>query len=188
MGLLLAPLRTSPLGEQWGRGAGDLHRGDGSAQHGRVQTDADAIRALLFAYAERLDVGDLDGVAALFEHATWRSLHRPEPLRGSAAVRRAYDVVRLHAGSPRTKHVITNVVVEVYEAPGRAAARSYFTVFQALADFPLQAIACGRYHDTFECVRSVWRFTDRLILADLQGDLSRHLTSAAIGTPARPPM
>jgi SnoaL-like domain len=145
-----------------------------------VHTDADAIRALIFTYAERLDVGDLDGVAALFEHATWRSLHRPEPLRGSAAVRRAYDVVRLHAGTPRTKHVITNVVVETHDGTDRADARSYFTVFQALADFPLQTIACGRYHDTFERMDGVWRFTDRLILADLHGDLSRHLTTDAV--------
>jgi 3-phenylpropionate/cinnamic acid dioxygenase small subunit len=162
-----------------------LHRPAGSAKHAAVHTDADAIRALIFAYAERLDVGDLDGVAALFEHATWRSLHRPEPLRGSAAVRRAYDVVRLHAGTPRTKHVITNVVVEVYDATDRAAARSYFTVFQALADFPLQAIAWGRYHDTFERVNGAWRFTDRMILADLQGDLSRHLTTGTIESPTR---
>jgi 3-phenylpropionate/cinnamic acid dioxygenase small subunit len=148
-----------------------------------VHTDADAIRALIFTYAERLDVGDLDGVAALFEHATWRSLHRPEPLRGAAAVRRAYDGVRLHAGSPRTKHVISNVVVEFHDGTERAAARSYFTVFQALADFPLQAIACGRYHDAFERVKGTWRFTDRLILTDLHGDLSRHLTTAAADAP-----
>jgi len=150
-----------------------------------VPSDAEAIRALVFTYAERLDAGDLDGVAALFEHATWRSLRRPEPLRGRAEVRRAYDVVRLHAGTPRTKHVITNVVVEVYEATDRAAARSYFTVFQALRDFPLQAIACGRYHDTFERVGGVWRFADRLILTDLIGDLSHHLTSDGGEPPSR---
>jgi hypothetical protein len=54
-------------------------------------------------------------------------------------------------------------------------ARSYFTVFQALPDFPLQPIIAGRYHDAFERVDGTWRFADRLILSDLIGDLSRHL-------------
>jgi len=152
-----------------------LHGDRRSAQHGPMPSPEDAIRTLLFAYAERIDAGDLDGVAALFEHATWRSHARSEPLRGTAAVRRAYDGVMLHDDTPRTKHVITNVVVEVDEAAGRATARSYFTVFQALPDLPLQAIICGRYHDAFERVDGRWRFADRLILTDLLGDLSRHL-------------
>jgi len=126
------------------------------------------------AYAERLDTGDLDGVAALFAHATWRSPARPEPLRGAAAVRRAYDVVLLYDGVPSTRHVLTNLVVEV-ESPDRARARSYFTVFQARPDFPLQAIICGRYHDAFERADGAWRFADRLILPDLIGDLRHHL-------------
>jgi len=139
-----------------------------------VSTDVEAITALVMAYAERLDTGDLDGVAALFAHATWRSPARPEPLRGAAAVRRAYDVVLLYDGVPSTRHVLTNLVVEV-ESPDRARARSYFTVFQARPDFPLQAIICGRYHDAFERADGAWRFADRLILPDLIGDLRHHL-------------
>src|SRR5262245_41894257 len=100
-------------------------------------------------YAARLDAGDLDGVAALFAHATWRSPARSEPLRGAAAVRSAYEVVVLYDGVPATRHVVTNLVVDL-EPPDRARARSYFTVFQARPDFPLQPIVSGRYHDTFE--------------------------------------
>ena len=125
-------------------------------------------------YAERIDAGDLDGVAALFAHATWRVPARTEPFSGTAAVRRVYDAVILYDGSPCTRHVVTNLVVELGGAD-RAVARSYFTVFQALADFPLQPIIAGRYHDAFERVAGVWRFADRLILSDLIGDLSRHL-------------
>ena len=43
--------------------------------------DVTAITALIHEYAERIDAGDLDGVAALFEHATWGSPGRGEPLR-----------------------------------------------------------------------------------------------------------
>ena len=144
------------------------------AHDARVPSDVEAISALIMTYAERIDAGDLDGVAALFAHATWRVPTIAEPLRGSAAVRRVYAMVILYDGSPCTRHVVTNLVVEPRD-PDRAVARSYFTVFQALPDFPLQPIIAGRYHDAFERVAGVWRFADRLILSDLIGDLSRHL-------------
>ena len=64
----------------------------GVAHDRPVPSDVEAVTALIMAYAERLDAGDLDGVAALFADATWRSPARAEPLRGPAAVRRAYDV------------------------------------------------------------------------------------------------
>ena len=79
----------------------------------------EAVTALVHAYAERLDAGDLDGVARLFDRAVWRSPQHPEGLRGVEAVRRVYDGVRLYDGSPRTKHVISNLVVEVTKAPAR---------------------------------------------------------------------
>jgi len=139
-----------------------------------VPSDAEAINALIMTYAERIDAGDLDGVAALFAHATWRVPARAEPFVGSAAVRRVYDAVILYDGRPCTRHVVTNLVIEPCDAD-RAETRSYFTVFQALPDFPLQPIIAGRYHDAFERVDGVWRFADRLILSDLIGDLSRHL-------------
>ena len=132
-------------------------------------------------YAERLDAGDLDGVAALFAHATWRSPARTEALRGAEQVRHAYDGVLLYDGIPATRHVVTNLVVEI-EPPDRARARSYFTVFQARRpEFPLQPIISGRYHDTFERVDGVWRFADRLILPDLIGDLRHHLRAPLEG-------
>jgi 3-phenylpropionate/cinnamic acid dioxygenase small subunit len=136
--------------------------------------DADAIRSLIHSYAELLDAGDLDGVAALFEHATWRSSTRSDVLRGSEQVRGAYRDVILYDGIPRTRHVISNVTVVCNESPV-ATARSYFTVLQAVPGFPLQPVLAGRYHDELERVDDEWRFTDRLILPDLVGDLSHHM-------------
>jgi 3-phenylpropionate/cinnamic acid dioxygenase small subunit len=144
-----------------------------------VASDEQAITALIHAYAERLDDGDLDGVAALFATATWRTPARSEPLRGAAAVRRAYDGVLLYDGRPCTKHVLSNVTVEVGADGNSATARSYFTVLQARPDLPLQPIICGRYHDAFARTQAGWRFADRLILPDLVGDLSRHLRAGA---------
>lgn len=143
-----------------------------------MSRDEEAIRTLVHRYAELIDAGDLDGVAALFAHATWRSSGRRGALRGAAEARRAYDGVILYeTGTPCTKHVITNVIVEI--AGDRATARSAFTVFQARPDFPLQAIICGRYEDVFERVDGAWRFADRLIAPELLGDLARHLRGAA---------
>jgi 3-phenylpropionate/cinnamic acid dioxygenase small subunit len=134
------------------------------------------ITALVFGYAERIDAGDLDGLAALFTDGVFRS-DRGGRYEGATAVR---DVMRrlvvLHDdGTPRTKHVTTNLVIDVDEAAGRAEARSYFTVFQGTAKVPLQVIVAGRYHDRFVRADGRWRFADRLVFMDLVGDLSDHL-------------
>ena len=132
----------------------------------------DAIVALVHAYAERLDAGDLDGVAALFARATFRSAGDPHVLRGTREVRTLYDPVLLYDGVPRTKHVITNLDVAV-EGP-EATSRCYFTVLQETTELPLQPILAGRYHDAFVCTDGAWWFADRLVLPDLSGNLRHH--------------
>jgi 3-phenylpropionate/cinnamic acid dioxygenase small subunit len=138
-------------------------------------TDLQAIAALVYRYAELIDEGDLDGVAALFEYATWGSGTRTERMMGTAQVRRMYDGVILYEdGTPHTKHVITNVVIEHDDGAPHASARSYFTVLQA-HEGVLQPVIAGRYHDRFENVDGRWRFAERIIHPDLQGDLSHHM-------------
>jgi len=85
--------------------------------------------------------------------------------------------VRLYpCGTPRTKHVVTNPIVEVDEEAGTATCRSYYTVFQATPDLPLQAICAGRYHDAFVRIEGTWHFSQRdYSLLDLIGDVSQHL-------------
>jgi 3-phenylpropionate/cinnamic acid dioxygenase small subunit len=141
--------------------------------------DVEAIRALIHRYAELIDLGELDAVAALFTHGTWSSPGRGTPLRGAEQVRRAYDGVILYDGIPSTRHVISNVTIEIADDGATATARSYFTVLQARPDLPLQPIIAGRYHDHFERADDAWRFADRQIIPDLIGDLSRHLRDAA---------
>ena len=138
--------------------------------------DADAIATLVYGYAERVDAGDLDGVAALFAHATYRS-DRGGAYTGAAEVAAVLQrLVLLYDGVPRTRHVTSNLTIAVDGAA--ATARSYFTVLQATAELPLQPIVAGRYHDRFERADGVWRFADRLVLMDLVGDLRRHLRHA----------
>jgi len=141
-----------------------------------VSDDHEAIRALVHEYAFRLDTGDLDGVAQLFAHAELGSSIRPERMRGTEESRKNYRGVILYDdGTPRTMHCITNVTVQVDARGTTASARSYFTVLQAVGDFPLQPIIAGQYRDRFEKADGAWRFTERIIHPDLIGDLSRHM-------------
>lgn len=138
--------------------------------------DRDAIAALVYGYAERLDAGNLAGVAALFAHATLRTDGFEGEMRGTEAVLDLYrNMVQLYDGSPCTKHVTTNLIVEVDPTRSTATGRSYYTVLQARPELPLQIIIAGRYHDRFARIDGTWCFTDRLIFVDLVGDLRYHL-------------
>lgn len=137
----------------------------------------DAIETLIYTYAERIDLADFEGVGALFAHGPFvgESAEGGYELRGEALANGLRGAVRLHEGNPRTKHVTTNVGVEVDEAAGTGLARSYFVVLQQTPELPLQPIISGRYRDRFERVDGVWRFAERRVQTDMEGDLSAHL-------------
>jgi len=138
------------------------------------------IENLMYTYAERIDAGNLEGVADLF--ANGQIVASPDApvetvVAGRDEVLGMYQgSTRLYpCGTPRTKHVTTNAIIEVDDDAGTASARSYYTVFQQLDDFPLQPIITGRYHDTFHRIDGEWWFDQRTMLVDQLGDLSRHL-------------
>ena len=99
---------------------------------------------------------------------------------GADEVRWMYDgATRLYPdGTPRTKHVTTNLILEIDDAAGAATCRSYFTVLQQVDDLALQPIIAGRYHDRFVREADVWRFAERRFHIDLVGDLSHHMLTA----------
>jgi ketosteroid isomerase-like protein len=138
---------------------------------------ARSIESLIYAYAEFVDHGDLEGVAALLGDAT---IGVDGMTVGLAGREKIYELlrstIRMHEdGTPRTKHVTTNVQVEVDDDAGTATARSYFTVLQAAEGLGLQTIVAGRYRDRFERRPDGWRFVERRFTTDLVGDVSRHL-------------
>ena len=136
-----------------------------------------AIEALIFEYAERIDRGDFAGVGELFSDGAIAGPDGTALARGRAAVQQLYERTtrRYEDGTPRTKHVTTNLRIELDEERGEAAARSYFTVLQGLPDLPLQPIVAGRYEDRFARAARDWRFRERRMFVDLVGDVSRHL-------------
>lgn len=145
-----------------------------------MANDAREIENLLYLYAERIDGGDLEGVADLFQHG--RILPSPDAPRevsfeGREGVLAMYQAAtRLYDdGTPKTRHVTSNAIIEVDEAAGTARSRSYYTVFQKTDVLPLQPIICGHYHDTFQKIDGSWWFETRTMFIDLMGDLSQHL-------------
>lgn len=131
-----------------------------------------AVRNLIFAYAEAVDGGDFAAVGALFAHGDF--VGSGAALTGDAVARMfEKTIIRYDDGTPRTKHVTTNVAIELDRAT--ATAKSYFTVMQATPELPFQAICAGRYDDRFELHDAHWRFAERRITLELVGDVAHHL-------------
>lgn len=142
-----------------------------------MNSSAILIANLLYLYAEKIDGGDLDGAAALFRHARIKVRARENLLDGAGILEQWKSYLKIYPdGTPRTKHLVTNPIIDIDEQAGTATSRSYYTVIQSAEGFALQPIASGRYHDKFERVDGAWRFSYRdYSLLDLVGDLSFHL-------------
>ncbi|MDQ1375016.1 MAG: hypothetical protein QOJ09_2354, partial [Actinomycetota bacterium] len=140
-------------------------------------SDGDRIRNLLGRYCDRIDAGDFAAVGELFASGCVADEHGTELARGTEAVAAFFaSAARLDDGSPRTKHLVLNSVIDDPEDDGSVTVRSSYVVLQALDGFPLQPIITGRYIDRFEHDRHGWHFAERRFAVDLVGDLSRHLT------------
>ncbi len=137
-----------------------------------------AIANILYRYAELIDAGDFDAIGELFQHAVLESEGRATSTVGAAAIARQYhETTRRYpdTGTPKTKHVITNLLCEVDEAAGSARSRAYYTVLQATESLPLQPVITGRYHSEYRCVAGEWRIVRHRFFVDQVGDLSQHL-------------
>ena len=139
-------------------------------------TSRDAIIYLINQYSFTIDGGDLEGFACLFEHGEWRIegvhdfLGKQEVLDYLQANVKIYE-----DGTPRTRHLTTNVDLVIDESSGKASSQCYVTVMQQTDDFPLQAIFTGHYVDAFEYTQGQWHFVTRTVKSPLMGDMSRHV-------------
>lgn len=130
-------------------------------------------------YAELIDSGNLEGAAALFSHARIKTA-RGEIGHEEVLAMWRDNVILYEDGTPRTKHLITNPIIEVDEDAGLGTCRTYYTVMQQVGDGPLHPIICGRYHDRFERVNGSWRFCYRdYSLHDMAGNMTQHSRSSA---------
>ena len=139
------------------------------------------ITKLLYQYADYIDSGDLESVAAMFADARIIGVTADggeSVVEGQEAVLAMYqNFTRIYpdSGTPHTLHVTTNVIVDIDESGMSALSKSYAVVFQAVDGLPLQAIIGVRYFDAFAKTLKQWRFSERKIVSTLIGDLSQHL-------------
>jgi 3-phenylpropionate/cinnamic acid dioxygenase small subunit len=162
---------------------------------GRLSVSAyDQIRNLVYRYSEAVDTGHFAELDRLFARATVRmALGTNEPGPGMAGSETSAlfskGIILYEDGTPRTRHVVTNLIIDVDEASGRATARSYNTTLQQVPGRFIEIIATARYQDTFGCADGVWFFTERIIRhasvdnvrRDFIGDMSHHTRSAPAG-------
>jgi 3-phenylpropionate/cinnamic acid dioxygenase small subunit len=135
------------------------------------------ITNLLYRYNEYIDQGDLAGAADMFKYAKLKLRGYDELQDGTAVLPMLQRFVIIYSdGTPKTKHIVTNPIVEIDEEAGKANTRSQYTVFQVTEDIPMQVIAAGGYHDSFERVDGQWRFSYRnYTLFNMAGNISGHL-------------
>jgi len=130
---------------------------------------------LINLYGFAIDTGDFDAAAGLFEHGEWE-MEGADPFVGKQQCYEAIsNVIIYEDGTPRTKHVTSNVDLEIDEEKRLAKSQCYVTVLQQTNTFPLQTIFSGHYFDEFECIEGRWWFKKRKIKHQLVGDLSAHL-------------
>lgn len=142
-----------------------------------MSSPLDALTALLYDYARRIDSGDLAGVGELLRYARIEVPPDGTVITGEQLAERfRRSIILYDDGTPRTKHVISNVTADVDDDTGVATTHAYYVVYQGLDGGPISPIVAGRYVDGFERVDGKWRFASRRYgLTDLVGDLSNHL-------------
>ena len=134
----------------------------------------EAITGLLYRYAELVDAGDFDGVGELLGRAAFGGARTPA-VTGAANIAALFGMTtrRFACGTPRTRHLVLNPIVEV--DGDTATARSTFCVVQATERIPLQPIVVGRYYDRFARNGEGWHFTERIADLEMVGEVSDHL-------------
>jgi len=147
----------------------------------------DQIRNLIHQYSEGIDTGRFEIWAELFQDAEiCVAIGDNEPVviaRGGDLAVMTQGMIIYADGTPRTRHLVSNIIIEVDEASGTATARSYNTTLQQVPGHPIEIIATARYFDLFELSGDAWRFTQRIIRhssidgvnRDFTGDMSRHV-------------
>ena len=138
------------------------------------------IENLIYTYAERLDAGDLDGVAELFAHGRICGMENGPPETVFTGTGGCARCTRWRPGSTRTGHPRPSTTPAMCRLRhrrgcGNRRGSAYYCVTQATPDLPLQVIVTGHYHDTFHRIDGVWWFDSRMMFVDQVGDTSHHL-------------
>lgn len=135
------------------------------------------ITNLIYTYALYIDQGKLDKAAELFAHAKIKIPGSMEPGDHNDFLHLLQKVVIIYPdGTPKTRHLISNPIIDINEETGTATATSTFTVLQQTDELPLQIVATGYYNDRFEKHNGHWRFSYReSTLPHIYGNIHQHI-------------
>jgi len=138
------------------------------------------ILGLMHAYCRAIDRGDFKTFGRLLRDALWLVEGQlPDPASGQ-------NIIIYADGTPRTKHVISNIQIDVAADGQNATAHSYVRVYQQTPALPLCVIFAGEYFDEYDCDQGTWRLRRRDLRHPLYGDLSHHLRNPQLTFPDAP--
>lgn len=127
------------------------------------------IANLVYRCAEHIDNGDLISAAKLFSNAKVQLYKDGAYLTHDELLSLwTGEMIIYPDGTPRTKQLITNPIIEINRESGTATCRSYYVVTPTCmvtptaGAVPLQSIASGRYHDEFVRIDGRWQFSLRV--------------------------
>ena len=137
-------------------------------------SDREQILDLIYRYAELIDAGDFAGVGELLGRAAFGGPRTPT-VTGAGNIAKVFAMTtrRFGDGTPRTRHLVLNPIIEI--DGNTATARSTFCVVQATDRVALQPVVVGRYRDGFARDLDGWHFTRRIADVEMIGDISDHL-------------
>jgi 3-phenylpropionate/cinnamic acid dioxygenase small subunit len=81
----------------------------------------------------------------------------------------------MYDGVPRTRHIVTNIVIDLNDDQITAQCRSYVQVLHQAPGGVLGPVAAGTYIDRVYLTNGSWKFAERRMLLELIGDMSTHL-------------
>lgn len=139
--------------------------------------DETQIANLIFRCADYFDAGDFAAAAALFTRAQLCIDKNSDPITHEELLALWEREIIVYAdNTPKTKHLISNLNIDINRDTNTAVCHSYFTVIQGTELFAPQIIKSGRYIDSFALTDGAWHFVFRdCSQIDMLGDTKQHL-------------
>lgn len=138
-----------------------------------MSIDRDEISNLMAEYSRTYDNGDFVAYAALFKYGKVGS-EGLDFKTNQDIIDFHTNNIKLYAGKPNTRHVITNLNIVVADDRQTAKGECYVTIYNAAPGFPLQPIMIGTYHGKFHKIDGKWWFKEYIAEPHLWGDMSAH--------------
>ena len=136
------------------------------------------IKNLIYLYAQCIDKGEFGRIAELFKDGSIIDSNYQELAKGSKQVFEFYNkLIRIYPDTqtPKTEHLVTDIVVSDINTSNFIKATSNFEVMQENEKAEIATIITGTYNSDFKKINSQWCLTDIKFLPTMTEDTGRHL-------------